>query len=296
IHGSYRLLLSPFVGVLLLVGCLSELLRLAAAALKGEGLGAAAGSSKWIEDRIVSPEDIKDSFDSVKGYEEVKKEVREIIEYLKNPEKFQAIGAKLPKGILLHGPPGTGKTLLARAIAGEAGVPFLHASGSDFEEMFVGVGASRIRSLFAAARAKGRCLLFIDEVDAVAGSRRIDTNGNFRQTLNQLLAELDGFKPTEGIVLICATNLLGSIDSALLRPGRVDKTIFVPLPSLKERLEMLEYYASRVQLSPEVDLTLYASLTSGLTGAEVANLLNLAAIRAASSGKKEVNHLLGFRV
>ncbi|CDJ40665.1 Atp-dependent metalloprotease ftsh, putative (Fragment) [Eimeria tenella] len=130
--------------------------------------------------------------------------------------------------------------------------------------------------------------MFVGVVDAVAGSRRIDTNGNFRQTLNQLLAELDGFKPTEGIVLICATNLLGSIDSALLRPGRVDKTIFVPLPSLKERLEMLEYYASRVQLSPEVDLTLYASLTSGLTGAEVANLLNLAAIRAASSGKKEV--------
>ncbi|KFG99624.1 ATP-dependent metallopeptidase HflB subfamily protein [Toxoplasma gondii VAND] len=224
----------------------------------------------------------------LQGCEEVKKEVEEVVAYLKSPEKFTAMGARLPKGILLQGPPGTGKTLLARAIAGEAGVPFLHASGSEFEEMFVGVGASRLRQLFAEARRLSPCILFIDEIDALGGKRTLTENKHHRQTLNQLLTELDGFNPSDGVTLVCATNLLEALDPALTRPGRIDRIIHVPFPSKKERIEILKHYAKEMPLAADVDLEALAGLTSGMTGADLSNLLNFAAIRAATEGKEQV--------
>jgi ATP-dependent metalloprotease len=220
----------------------------------------------------------------VKGCDEVKDELKEIIQYLKDPEKFTRLGAKLPKGMLLSGPPGTGKTLLARAIAGEANVAFFQTSGSEFEEMFVGVGAKRIRDLFAAARKAAPCIVFIDEIDAVASKRNARDQSSVRMTLNQLLVELDGFKPNEGIVVICATNLPESLDKALTRPGRLDKTVVVPLPDLKGRREILQLYADKVKLSPTVDLDVLARRTAGMSGADLYNILNIAAVKASMDG------------
>ena len=220
----------------------------------------------------------------VKGCEEVKDELKEIIQYLKDPAKFTRLGAKLPKGMLLSGPPGTGKTLLARAIAGEAGVAFFQASGSDFEEMFVGVGAKRIRDLFAAARKNSPCIVFIDEIDAVASKRNARDQSSVRMTLNQLLVELDGFKPNEGIVVICATNLPESLDKALTRPGRLDKTVVVPLPDLAGRREILQLYADKVKLGANVDLDVLARRTAGMSGADLYNIINIAAVRASIDG------------
>ncbi|PFH37622.1 ATP-dependent metallopeptidase HflB subfamily protein [Besnoitia besnoiti] len=286
--GVWSLLLSPVAAVLLIWSFATEALPgLQQAAKKVDGLP--EGKSKeWVEGKIVQPDQVKTTFNDVKGCDEVKKEVEEVVAYLKSPGKFTAMGARLPKGILLQGPPGTGKTLLARAIAGEAGVPFIHASGSEFEEMFVGVGASRLRQLFAEARRVSPCILFIDEIDALGGKRTLTENKHHRQTLNQLLTELDGFKPSDGVTLVCATNLLEALDPALTRPGRMDRIIHVPFPSKKERIEILKHYAANMPLAADVDLETLAALTSGMTGADLANLLNFAAIRAATEGKDQV--------
>ncbi|KEP61006.1 UNVERIFIED_CONTAM: ATP-dependent metallopeptidase HflB subfamily protein [Hammondia hammondi] len=286
--GLWSLLLSPIAAVLLIWSFATEALPdLQQAAKKAEGLPEGK-SREWVQGKIVQPDQVKTSFNDVKGCEEVKKEVEEVVAYLKSPEKFTAMGARLPKGILLQGPPGTGKTLLARAIAGEAGVPFLHASGSEFEEMFVGVGASRLRQLFAEARRLSPCILFIDEIDALGGKRTLTENKHHRQTLNQLLTELDGFNPSDGVTLVCATNLLEALDPALTRPGRIDRIIHVPFPSKKERIEILKHYAKEMPLAADVDLEALAGLTSGMTGADLSNLLNFAAIRAATEGKEQV--------
>ena len=222
--------------------------------------------------------------DDVKGCEEVKDELKEIVMYLKDPSRFTRLGAKLPKGLLLSGSPGTGKTLLARAIAGEAGVPFFQASGSDFEEMFVGVGAKRIRDLFAAARKSAPCIVFIDEIDAVASKRNARDQSSVRMTLNQLLVELDGFQQNEGIVVICATNLPDSLDKALTRPGRLDKLVVVPLPDLQGRKEILQLYGNKVTLASNVDLDILARRSSGMSGADLSNVINIAAVRASVDG------------
>lgn len=239
--------------------------------------------------KIIPVENVKVTFADVKGCDEVKQELEEIIDYLKNSDKFTKIGAKLPKGILLSGEPGTGKTLIARAIAGEANVPFLQASGSEFEEMFVGVGARRIRELFQAAKKHAPCIVFIDEIDAVGSKRSSRDNSAVRMTLNQLLVELDGFEQNEGIVVICATNFPQSLDKALVRPGRLDKTIVVPLPDIKGRYEILKMYSNKIVLSKDVDLHVLSRRTVGMTGADLNNILNIAAIKCSVEGKKSVD-------
>uniref|UniRef100_A0A8C9H7P5 AAA+ ATPase domain-containing protein n=1 Tax=Piliocolobus tephrosceles TaxID=591936 RepID=A0A8C9H7P5_9PRIM len=239
--------------------------------------------------KIIPVENVKVTLDDVKGCDEVKQELEEIIDYLKNSDKFTKIGAKLPKGILLSGEPGTGKTLIARAIAGEANVPFLQASGSEFEEMFVGVGARRIRELFQTAKKHAPCIVFIDEIDAVGSKRSNRDNSAVRMTLNQLLVELDGFEQNEGIVVICATNFPQSLDKALVRPGRLDKTIVVPLPDINGRYEILKMYSSKIILSKDVDLHVLSRRTVGMTGADLKNILNIAAIKCSVEGKKAVD-------
>ncbi|PHJ17248.1 atp-dependent metallopeptidase subfamily protein [Cystoisospora suis] len=290
VRGAWSLLLSPIMAVFVLWSLVTdgfESFQQSAKRLEGN-LSPDQKSKEWIATKVIQPSEVKTTFNDVKGCEEVKKEVQEVVAYLRSPEKFLAMGAHLPKGVLLQGPPGTGKTLLARAIAGEAGVPFLHASGSEFEEMYVGVGASRLRQLFAEARRMSPCILFIDEIDALGGRRTLTENKHHRQTLNQLLTELDGFKPSDGVTLICATNLAEALDPALTRPGRIDRIIHVPFPSKKERIEILQHYSANMPLASDVDLDTLACLTSGMTGADLANLLNFAAIRAATEGKEQV--------
>ncbi|MGQ9456559.1 MAG: ATP-dependent zinc metalloprotease FtsH [Armatimonadota bacterium] len=226
----------------------------------------------------------KVTFDDVAGIEEAKQELSEIVDFLKNPKKFQALGAKIPKGVLLLGPPGCGKTLLARAIAGEAGVPFFHISGSDFVEMFVGVGASRVRDLFDTAKANRPCLVFIDEIDAVGRQRGAGLGGGHderEQTLNQLLVEMDGFDPNQGVILIAATNRPDVLDPALLRPGRFDRRIVVDNPDAKGREEILKVHVRGKPLADDVDLESLARRTAGFSGADLANLVNEAALLAA---------------
>ena len=227
------------------------------------------------------------TFADVAGYEGVKTEIREVVDFLKYPEKFSPIGARLPKGVLLVGPPGTGKTLIARAVAGEAGVPFLSVSGSDFMEMFVGVGASRVRDLFQTARKMGRAIIFIDEIDSIGRKRGAGLGGGHderEQTLNQMLNEMDGFEATEGIVMIAATNRPDVLDPALLRPGRFDRQVVVPLPEHEERLAILRVHAKSKRISPDVDLAVLARGTPGMSGAELANLVNEAALHAVRRG------------
>eukprot|EP00927_Polykrikos_kofoidii_P066748 TRINITY_DN62312_c0_g1_i1.p1 TRINITY_DN62312_c0_g1~~TRINITY_DN62312_c0_g1_i1.p1 ORF type:complete len:758 (+),score=141.32 TRINITY_DN62312_c0_g1_i1:96-2369(+) len=232
--------------------------------------------------KIIPVEEVNTTFDDVKGCDEVKGELQEIILYLKDPGRFTRLGAKLPKGLMMSGPPGTGKTLLARAIAGEAGVPFLQSSGSEFEEMFVGVGARRVRDLFQEARKHAPCIIFIDEIDAVGSKRQTRDNTAVRMTLNQLLVELDGFEQNSGIVVICATNFAESLDKALTRPGRLDKTVVVPFPDLKGRTEILQLYAKKLLLDKNVDLATIARRTAGMTGADLFNILNIAAVRSSA--------------
>ncbi|MFN4319107.1 MAG: ATP-dependent zinc metalloprotease FtsH [Aquificaceae bacterium] len=242
--------------------------------------------------KVYIDEKPKVTLKDVAGMEEVKEEVKEIIEYLKDPVKFQRLGGRPPKGVLLYGEPGVGKTLLAKAIAGEAHVPFISVSGSDFVEMFVGVGAARVRDLFDTAKKHAPCIIFIDEIDAVGRSRgAINLGGGHderEQTLNQLLVEMDGFDTSEGIIVIAATNRPDILDPALLRPGRFDRQIFIPRPDVRGRYEILKVHARGKKLSPDVDLEIVARATPGFTGADLENVMNEAALLAARRGKEAI--------
>ncbi|MDD5208530.1 MAG: ATP-dependent zinc metalloprotease FtsH [Elusimicrobiales bacterium] len=234
----------------------------------------------------------KVTFKDVAGCDETKEELKDIVDYLKNPKKYQTLGGELPKGVLLYGSPGTGKTLLARAVAGEAGVPFFTASGSEFVEMFVGVGASRVRDLFERAKKSAPAIIFLDELDAVGRSRFAGIGGGHderEQTLNQMLVELDGFESKEGIILIGATNRPDVLDTALLRPGRFDRRINVPVPDIKGRLEILNVHAKKIKLTPDTDMSVIARHTPGCTGADLSNIVNEAAILAAKKEQKSVD-------
>ncbi|HUO76964.1 MAG TPA: ATP-dependent zinc metalloprotease FtsH, partial [Thermodesulfovibrionales bacterium] len=242
--------------------------------------------------RLVSDKSVKITFADVAGIEEAKAEVQEIIDFLKDPQKFSKLGGKIPKGVLLVGSPGSGKTLLAKAIAGEAGVPFFSISGSDFVEMFVGVGASRVRDLFEQAKKSAPCIVFIDEIDAVGRHRGAGLGGGHderEQTLNQLLVEMDGFEGTEGVILLAATNRPDVLDPALLRPGRFDRQVVVPIPDVKGRLEILKVHTRKIPLDSDVNLELIARGTPGFSGADLANLINEAALFAARKSKSKVD-------
>jgi cell division protease FtsH len=243
--------------------------------------------------KLTSAQGKRVTFKDVAGVEEAKDELQEIIEFLKEPQKFQKLGGKIPKGVLLMGPPGTGKTLLARAIAGEANVPFFSISGSDFVEMFVGVGASRVRDLFEQGKKNAPCIIFIDEIDAVGRHRGAGLGGGHderEQTLNQLLVEMDGFETNEGVILIAATNRPDVLDPALLRPGRFDRQVVVGRPDVRGREEILRVHARKIPLSPDVELSLLARATPGFSGADLANLVNEAALFAARKNRKAVTH------
>jgi cell division protease FtsH len=237
--------------------------------------------------KVYTTERPRTTFADVAGYDGVKMEIREVVDFLRNSGRFKDIGAKIPKGVLLVGPPGTGKTLLARAVAGEAGVPFMSVTGSDFMEMFVGVGASRVRDLFQSARKQAPAIIFIDEIDSIGRKRGAGLGGGHderEQTLNQMLAEMDGFEATEGIVMMAATNRPDILDPALLRPGRFDRQIVVPLPDLDERLPILKVHCKDKRIGPDVDLTVVARGTPGMSGADLANLVNEAALHAVRRG------------
>jgi cell division protease FtsH len=244
--------------------------------------------------KLYSTERPSTTFDDVAGYGGVKLEISEVVDFLKTPARFKDIGARIPKGILLVGPPGTGKTLLARAVAGEAGVPFMSVSGSDFMEMFVGVGASRVRDLFATARKQAPAIVFIDEIDSIGRKRGAGLGGGHderEQTLNQLLSEMDGFEPTEGIVVMAATNRPDILDAAILRPGRFDRQIVVPLPDLEERLPILQVHCKDKRVAPTVDLGVVARGTPGMSGADLANLVNEAALHAVRRGSELIENV-----
>ncbi|WP_419168466.1 ATP-dependent zinc metalloprotease FtsH [Halobacteriovorax sp.] len=252
----------------------------------GGGKAMSFGKSKA---RLLSPHDKKVTFKDVSGVEEAKEELAEVVDFLKDPKKYTNLGGKIPKGVLLVGPPGTGKTLMARAVAGEAGVPFFSISGSDFVEMFVGVGASRVRDLFEQGKKNAPCIIFIDEIDAVGRHRGHGMGGGHderEQTLNQLLVEMDGFESNEGVILIAATNRIDVLDKALLRPGRFDRRVTVGPPDVRGRLGILKVHTRKTPLDTNVDLEVIAKGTPGFTGADLANLVNEAALFAARYGKK----------
>ena len=257
----------------------------------GGGRAMGFGKSKA---KLLTQKEGRVTFDDVAGVEEAKEELNEIVEFLRDPQKFQRLGGKIPKGALLVGPPGTGKTLLARAIAGEANVPFFTISGSDFVEMFVGVGASRVRDMFEQAKKNAPCIIFIDEIDAVGRHRGAGWGGGNderEQTLNQLLVEMDGFEANEGIILIAATNRPDVLDPALLRPGRFDRQVVVNNPDVQGRERILKVHTRNVPLSNDVDLKVIARGTPGFSGADLANLVNEAALLAARRNRKKVTRL-----
>jgi cell division protease FtsH len=242
--------------------------------------------------KVYSTEKPKTTFNDVAGYGPVKQEIAEVVDFLKNPGKFKQIGARIPKGVLLVGPPGTGKTLIARAVAGEAGVPFVSVTGSDFMEMFVGVGAARVRDLFQTARKQAPAIIFVDEIDSIGRKRGAGLGGGHderEQTLNQMLAEMDGFEATEGIVMMAATNRPDILDPALLRPGRFDRQIMVPLPTQDERVSILKVHFKDKKLAPDVDVDIIARGTPGMSGADLANLVNEAALFAVRRGQAEIH-------
>lgn len=246
------------------------------------GMGRAMGIGS--KNHVQESENSEVKFDDVKGVTEAKAELEEIVDYLKNPEKFTRLGGKLPRGILLLGPPGTGKTLLAKAVAGEASVPFFFCSGSQFEEVYVGLGAKRVRELFETAKKKSPAIVFIDEIDAVGGARKLKDQSAMKMTLNELLVQLDGFEDNSGIIVIGATNFANSLDEALLRPGRFDKRVQVGLPDVGGRKEILEMYAAKTKLDDDVDLGVLARGTTGMSGADLYNLMNQAAVKASVDG------------
>ena len=260
------------------------------------GGGGGAGNAKMVNfgksrARMASDKDKKVTFNDVAGLKEEKDELEEIVDFLKNPAKYNSIGARIPKGVILTGPPGTGKTLLAKAVAGEAGVPFFSISGSDFVEMFVGVGASRVRDLFSDAKKNAPCIVFIDEIDAVARRRGTGLGGGHderEQTLNQMLVEMDGFGVNEGIIVMAATNRVDILDPAILRPGRFDRKVAVGYPDVRGREEILKVHSKGKPLGDDVNLEEVARTTAGFTGADLENLLNEAAIRAASENRKYI--------
>lgn len=255
----------------------------------GGGKAMSFGRSKA---RMVSQDASRVTFEDVAGVDEAKEELTEVVDFLSNPRKFTRLGGRIPKGVLLVGPPGTGKTLLARAVAGEAGVPFFSISGSDFVEMFVGVGASRVRDLFAQGKKHAPCLIFIDEIDAVGRQRGAGLGGGHderEQTLNQLLVEMDGFESNEGVILIAATNRPDVLDPALLRPGRFDRQVVVPPPDVRGRKKILEVHAKRTPLASDVDFEVLAKGTPGFSGADLENLVNEAALMAAKDNKDQLN-------
>jgi len=258
--------------------------------MQGGGRGGAMGFGKS-KAKMLTEKQGRVTFDDVAGIDEAKEELEEIVEFLRNPQKFSRLGGNIPKGALLVGPPGTGKTLLARAIAGEAGVPFFTISGSDFVEMFVGVGASRVRDMFEQAKKNAPCIVFIDEIDAVGRNRGAGYGGGNderEQTLNQLLVEMDGFEANEGVIILAATNRRDVLDPALLRPGRFDRQVTVPNPDIKGREKILNVHARKTPLGPDVDLRIIARGTPGFSGADLANLVNEAALHAARVGRRFV--------
>jgi len=258
--------------------------------MQGGGRGGAMGFGKS-KAKMLTEKQGRVTFDDVAGIDEAKEELEEIVEFLRNPQKFSRLGGKIPKGALLVGPPVTGKTLLARAIAGEAGVPFFTISGSDFVEMFVGVGASRVRDMFEQAKKNAPCIVFIDEIDAVGRNRGAGYGGGNderEQTLNQLLVEMDGFEANEGVIILAATNRRDVLDPALLRPGRFDRQVTVPNPDIKGREKILNVHARKTPLGPDVDLRIIARGTPGFSGADLANLVNEAALHAARVGRRFV--------
>ena len=254
----------------------------------GGGIGGRMNSFSKARTKLGSDEKHKVLFSDVAGADEEKEELQEVVEFLKNPEKFQKLGAKIPRGVLLVGAPGTGKTLLAKAVAGESGVPFFSISGSDFVEMYVGVGASRVRDLFETAKKSAPCIIFIDEIDAVGRHRGAGLGGGHderEQTLNQLLVEMDGFGVNDGVIVMAATNRPDILDPALLRPGRFDRQVTVNYPDIKGREEIIKVHARNKPFEPDVDFAVLAKSTSGFTGADLANLLNEAALLSARKGK-----------
>ena len=271
-----------------MIGGMYLLMTMLSRRMGGDGMMGGFGKSKA---KVYMEKQTGVTFKDVAGQDEAKESLQEIIDFLHNPQKYTAIGAKLPKGALLVGSPGTGKTLLAKAVAGEADVPFFSISGSDCVEMFVGMGASRVRDLFQQAQKVAPCIIFIDEIDAVGRSRdnRFGSNSEQEQTLNQLLNEIDGFEPSKGIVCLAATNRPEILDKALLRPGRFDRRIIVDRPNLQGRLDTLKVHTRKIKLSEDVDLKKIAQATAGAVGADLANLVNEAALRAVRKGRKAVN-------
>ena len=279
-------ILSSLLPMLLIVGIWFMLMQ------QSQGGGGRVMNFGKSRARRYDEDNIKITFKDVAGADEAKQELEEVVEFLKHPKKYNDLGAKIPKGVLLYGPPGTGKTLLAKAVAGEAGVPFFSISGSDFVEMFVGVGASRVRDLFEQSKKSAPCIVFIDEIDAVGRQRGAGLGGGHderEQTLNQLLVEMDGFGANEGIIMIAATNRPDILDPALLRPGRFDRQIVVDRPDIKGRQEILKVHVKGKPISPEVELGVIARRTPGFTGADLSNLVNEAALMAARKNKNKID-------
>ncbi len=282
---------SPFLSslpVLMMIGMLLLLTVMMLRRMGGAGSPMAFGRSRA---KLYAQEDMEESFDSVAGVDEAVEELREVVDFLKNPDRYQRLGGRIPKGVLLIGPPGTGKTLLAKAVAGEAGVPFFSLSGSDFVEMFVGVGAARVRDMFQQAEQRAPCIIFIDELDALGktrGSGQIGGHDEREQTLNALLVEMDGFGSNSGVIVMAATNRPETLDPALMRPGRFDRNVLVDRPDVGGREEILNVHLQNIRVGDDVDVKKIAAISSGFVGADLANIVNEAALLAARNGKKSV--------